>query len=108
MESDISASGLSVVLCDIAEAHVNSIGATRATDEASWQFLFKRNVRKYKSLPPRPPSGVLGQRVLNKSKTFPVCTVAGDPGAGKSRDVPPSLLGTLMERYRGQHTIALN
>ena len=107
MESDISANSLSVVLCDIAVPHVNTRGATRAIDEASWQFMFKRNVRKYKSLPPRSPSEVLGQRVLKKFETFAVRTVAGDLSAGKYRDVPPSLLGTLMQRYRRRHTIAL-
>ena len=45
-----------------------------------------------------PPSGPLGKHVLDKLQKYPVCTVSGGPGAGKSRDVPPSLLGTLMER----------
>ena len=34
--------------------------------------------------------------------------VSGDPGAGKSRDVPPSVLGTLMEQDEHcQYEIAL-
>ena len=35
MESDVSASGVSVMLSDMEKPHVDSISATRATDEAS-------------------------------------------------------------------------
>ena len=50
----------------------------------------------------------MGETVLEKLQSFPVCTVSGDPGTGKSQDVPPSILGTLMERdVHGQLVFAL-
>ena len=79
---------------------MDSISTTRVIDEASWEFLLKRKQRNRSSLPLNPPSGHLGQAVLQKIDNFTVCTVARDPGAGKSGDVPPSLLGTLMLRDR--------
>ena len=108
MESDASASDFSEKLSEFGNVHVDSISATRVIDEASWEFLLKRKRRSRSSRPPNPASGHLGEAVLQMLDNFAVCTVSCDPSAGKSRDVPPSLLSTLMERDRhGQYGIAL-
>ena len=86
---------------------MDSISTTRVIDEASWEFLLKRKRRSRSSLPLNPASGHLGEAVLQMLDNFAVCTVSCDSSAGKSRDVPPSLLSTLMERDRhGQYGIA--
>ena len=86
---------------------MDSISTTRVIDEASWEFLSKRK-RRSRTRPPNPASGHLGEAVLQMLDNFAVGTVSCHPSAGKSRDVPPSLLSTLMERDRhGQYGIAL-
>ena len=55
-ESDASASDLSEVLSDIGKLDVDSISTTRVIDDASWEFVFKRQPRSYSSLPMHPPS----------------------------------------------------
>ena len=108
MESDASADDLIEKLSEFGNVHVDSISTTRVIDEASWEFLSKRKRRSRSSRPPNPASGHLGEAVLQMLDNFAVCTVSCDPSAGKSRDVPPSLLSTLMERDRhGQYGIAL-
>ena len=84
MESDASASELSNVLSDIGHLHADSISATRVIDEASSQFLVKRELRSRNVLPRHPRSGQLGADVIEKLQSFAVCTVGGDPGAGLS------------------------
>ena len=70
---------------DVGHIPVDSIDATRAIDETRWQYVFKRNVASRRARASPPPSGILGKMVLEKLRRFPVCTVSGDPGTGKSR-----------------------
>ena len=96
------------VLSYIKKLHVDLTSTTRFIDETSWECVLKKKPRSRSSLSLHPPSAHLGEAVLEKLDNFAACTVSGDPGADQSRDVPPSLLSTLMERDRyGQYGIAL-
>ena len=107
-QPDVCADGLSLVLSGVSQLDADSRVATRALDDASWQHLFLRDRPSRRRAPKPPQPGLFGEAVLEKLSTFPVCTVSGEPGAGKSRDVPSSLLGTLMERQpHRQHGIAM-
>ena len=58
---------------------------------------------------PQPPLPSLpfGEEVFQKLQLFPVCTVGGPPGSGKSKNVPVSLLQALINHYpQEQHGIA--
>ena len=47
-----------------------------------------------------PEEGQYGQRIASILDTIPVCVVTGDPGAGKTRDVPFQILGAVLNENK--------
>lgn len=96
LKPDITATKFNLFLRELGMIEADPMLTNRDVDEACWTYLFKRKYDSRTRVPRPPMPGHHGSNILARLARFPVCTISGDPGAGKSRDVPPSILGTLL------------
>lgn len=99
---DMKATEFNIMLRNFGAMSADSVLTYSDVDAARWEYLSKRESVRVDNVPRPPHSGRHGKHILSKLAQFPVCTITGYPGARKSRDVAPSILGTLLAYYPHQ------
>ena len=80
--------------------------ATRALADAH-PTLFRSGGRRQRSVPAIPPDTALGNCIIGEMRSCPICMVTGEPGTGKTKDMPIALLGSLLARCPQPQGIAV-
>ena len=80
-------------------ANADASVATRALADAR-TTLFRSCRRRWRSTPAPPPDTELGHSILDEIRSHPICIVTGEPGTGKTKDMPIALLGSLLAGSR--------